>query len=692
MTLLDLKKSLDEWGLIIKKTSKFTDSDRSVYKQLMELVNNGMKLGVKEIPDEKFAEIAQFSTLNFRESPPSVEEDKENAQLYRTDLLNYLAKHVDEIFSPGHRIYEAFAKYVNKINEREHTSKFSLKPTRDSKHLDIFEEQLKDDLYQFLTREVGYSIGVMTRTVFDDIVTDRWADYINMVRETININAQEQYVKDIISSTADAKSLNKALKEINWKTSKDGMLSYARAFNVVKTLQGNHSDDCFWVMYGAIGGEGKSVYTNGELRHFINKKLSVYVGDNKCFGEHFNSPEPFRAKLLYVREDESWSPEQIRFKKQLVDHDHIGIEQKGKDAYRITPECMVTSMTNYRSYDISRRFAIIDYGRNRVGVDVESLEDFVMVEKYANVSEVLYSNLFNKKDPEYVKNVCVKICKSVQHLNKREDKQWAYNVALKIIQSAILDKDPDLVNLDQPDYIVMRTLLQKALARYKKSQDESKIMSNEFYKNNVSEAIRTMIANGELSEDVFMGTTADFNQIVGKEPPEHSHEAIVIKNKRSVWTAIENYFKTNTRSVDKHEEEARFDKYMFYMNKLVQNGKILDLNIEQIAQIIDCRYPIPENEPEEPAPVIEETKKEDPQDVQKPETKQPSVEDVEKAFKDIDVGDESPKFLKRIWVNNFGEGKFPVLKQSELGDERFVPLYKLLLRLSDEGVVVNDNQ
>ena len=116
MTLLDLKKSLDEWGLIIKKTSKFTDSDRSVYKQLMELVNNGMKLGVKEIPDEKFAEIAQFSTLNFRESPPSVEEDKENAQLYRTDLLNYLAKHVDEIFSPKHRIYEAFAKYVNKIN------------------------------------------------------------------------------------------------------------------------------------------------------------------------------------------------------------------------------------------------------------------------------------------------------------------------------------------------------------------------------------------------------------------------------------------------------------------------------------------------------------------------------------------------------------------------------------------------
>jgi hypothetical protein len=201
-----------------------------------------------------------------------------------------------------------------------------------------------------------------------------------------------------------------------------------------------------------------------------------------------------------------------------------------------------------------------------------------------------------------------------------------------------------------------------------------------------------MIDNGELSEDVFMGTTADFNQIVGKEPPEHSHEAIVIKNKRSVWSAIENYFKKNTRSVDKREEEARFDKYMFYMNKLVQNGKILDLNIEQIAQIIDCRYPIPENEPEEPASVVEETKKEDPQDVKKSESLQPSVEDVEKAFKDIDVGDESPKFLKRIWVNNFGDAKFPVLKESELGDERFVPLYKLLLRLSDEGVVVNDNQ
>jgi hypothetical protein len=267
-------------------------------------------------------------------------------------------------------------------------------------------------------------------------------------------------------------------------------------------------------------------------------------------------------------------------------------------------------------------------------------------------------------------------------LNKREDKQWAYNVALKIIQGAILDKDPDLINLDQPDYIVMRTLLQKALTRYKKSQDESKIMSNEFYKNNVSEAIRTMIGNGELSEDVFMGTTADFNEIIGKEPPEHSHEAIVIKNKRSVWTAIENYFKTNTRAVDKNEEEKRFDKYMFYLNKLVQNGKILDLNVEQISQILDCRYPIPENDPEDDKPVVAETENKAPADVKTESHGELSPEDVEKAYEGIDINDESTQFLKRVWVKNFGDKKFPPLIIDKLGEERFANLYKLSLRLN----------
>lgn len=116
MLLVDLKKNLDAWGLIIKKTSKFTDSDRGVYKNLVEFVNNGFRFGVDEVPEEKFQEIAKYSNLNFRDMPPPMEEDKENSQLYRTDLLNYLAKHIDEIFSPGHRIYGAFEKYVILIN------------------------------------------------------------------------------------------------------------------------------------------------------------------------------------------------------------------------------------------------------------------------------------------------------------------------------------------------------------------------------------------------------------------------------------------------------------------------------------------------------------------------------------------------------------------------------------------------
>ena len=67
-------------------------------------------------------------------------------------------------------------------------------------------------------------------------------------------------------------------------------------------------------------------------------------------------------------------------------------------------------------------------------------------------------------------------------------------------------------------------------------------------------------------------------------------------------------------------------------------------------------------------------------------------EDVEKAFKDVDISDESPKFLKRIWVNNFGDSNFPAIVAEELGAERFSKLHELLMRLSNEGVVVNDNR
>lgn len=594
MQVKDLRKCLDEWGFVIKRTSKFTDSDRGVFKKLIELCNALTAVGIEEVPEAKYTEIAQHSTLNFRVSPPPVEEDKENAQLYRIDLLNYLAKNRKEIFAPGHRIYGAFEKYVLMVNNLEHESKYSNSPTDDFMSLSIREEQLKDDLYVFLTGEVGYSISTMTRVVFDDIIEDNWKQYINIVRETVNEKSQENYINNIISTKADKSVLSRALKEINWKTAKDGMLSYARCFNVIKSLQGNHSDDCFWVMYGAEGGEGKSVYTNGELKHFTNEKLSVYVGDNKCFGEHFNSPEPFQAKLLYVREDESWTPEQIRFKKQLVDHDYIGIEQKGKDAYRITPQCMVTSMTNYRSYDISRRFAIIDYGRNKVGVDIEALEDFVAVNKFERVSKVIYENIINNKDKDYVKNVCVKVCKATQFLNKREDKQWAFNVAVKTIQSLIIERDSELVNLDSPDFIRLDNLLNRALKTYRKSLDESKIMSNEFYKNSVGDSLKALIENGELSQDIFIGNTNDYNELVGKDKSERWSSAVVIKNKRSVWVAIDNFFRKNTKIVNNKEEEALFDKYMEFLFKIVDNGNILDMSVEKVASILECKYKLPD--------------------------------------------------------------------------------------------------
>lgn len=594
MQVVDLKKSLDEWGLIIKRTSKFSDTDRGVYKKLVEFCNSLQLVGIDDVPENKYVEIAQRSALNFRETPPPIEDDKENPQLYRIDILNYLANNRKIIFDPGHRLYKAFESYILLLNEYENESKFSDSPTDDNQALRIREKQLQDDLYLFLTNEVGYSVGTMTRTVFDDIVENEWKNYVNIVRESLNALSQKAYVEHILKTPANAGELNEALKEINWRTAKDGMLSVARCYNVLKTLQGNHSDDCFWVMYGPEGGEGKSVYTNGELKHFTRKHLSVYVGDNKCFGEHFNSPEPFQAKLLYVREDESWSPEQIRFKKQLVDHDFIGIEQKGKDAYRITPQCLVTSMTNYRSYDISRRFAIIDYGRNRIGVDVKSLKDSESIEKFSNVSERIYDNLFANKDEEYVDKVCTMICKSVQFLNKREDKSWAFNVAVKMIQNMILDKDPDLMNLDSPDYCLTRVLLTKSLNKYKKIQDESKIMSNEFYKNNVYSALVTLIESKELSEDIFIGTTNDYNKLIGKWESDQKHEAVVIKNKRNVYAAIEKYFKRNTRPVNNKEEEKIFERYLRFFHRIVNNGEILNMDMAQVASILECKYSLPE--------------------------------------------------------------------------------------------------
>jgi len=594
MQVVDLKKSLDDWGLIIKKTSKFNDRDRSTYKKLVEFCDALDMTGLKEVPEDKYVEIAQRSSLNFRETPPPIEDDKENAQLYRIDILNYLAKNRGVIFKYGHRLYKAFEDYILLLNRYENESKFSDSPADDNQALRIREKQLQDDMYVFLTGEVGYSIGTMTRVVFDDIIENEWKNYVNIVRESINSLAQKEYVEHLLNTGADVEKLSSAAKEINWRTAKDGMLSVARCYNVLKTLQGNHSDDCFWVMYGAEGGEGKSVYTNGELKHFTQKHLSVYVGDNKCFGEHFNSPEPFQAKLLYVREDESWSPEQIRFKKQLVDHDFIGIEQKGKDAYRITPQCLVTSMTNYRSYDISRRFAIIDYGRNKIGVDVKSLRDWESIEKFSHVSETIYENLFANKDPEYVDNVCTLICKAVQFLNKREDKSWAYNVSVKMIQNLILEKDPELVNLEGPDYLLTRVILNKSLNRYKKVQDESKIMSNEFYKNNIYSALLTLIESGDLSDSIFVGTTNDYNKMVGKPESEQNHEAIIIKNKKDVYSAIEKYFKRNTRSVNNHEEEEIFDKYIKYFHKIVNDGKILEMNIADVAAVLECKSVISE--------------------------------------------------------------------------------------------------
>lgn len=590
MLVQDLRKTLDEWGFIIKKTSKFSDSDRGVYKKLVEFCNALKNVGIEEIPMDKYREIAQHSSLIFSETPPPIEEDKENPQLYRIDLLNYLAKNRKEFFKPGHRIFGAFKTYILRANELEFNSKFSPSPAFDNESLNIHEEQLKDDLYTFVTGEIGYSIGTMTRTIFDDVIESRWKNYINTVRELVNNEAQEGYIKDIISSDSNFNTLLNALKEINWKTCKDGMLSFVRCFNVLKALAGNHSDDCFWVMYGAIGGEGKSVYTNGELSYFIQKNLSVYVGDNKCFGEHFNSPEPFQSKLLYIREDESWSPEQIRFKKQLVDHDYIGIEQKGKDAYRITPQCLITSMTNYRSYDISRRFAIINYGRNTIGVDVPSLEDFESIKKFSKVSENIYQNLFSQKEMPYVKKVCVLLCKAVQHLNKREDRQWAFNVAVKILQTSILEKDPDLANLDSPDFFRLDNILRKSLNRYKRNQDENKIMSNEFYKNNVEEALRVLISRKELSEDVFIGTTNDYNALVGAPEAKQKHTAIIMRNKSSVWKAIDNYFRMNTKNVDRFSEEEQFDKYAKFLYDAINDKSILEYSIEEIAAIIECKY------------------------------------------------------------------------------------------------------
>lgn len=593
MQVVEFKKTLDEWGLVIKRTSKFSDTDRAVYKKLVEFCNSLQMVGLDSVPEDKYFELTQRSELNFRETPPPIEDDKENPQLYRIDILNYLANNRKKIFIPGHRIYKAFENYILMLNEFENESKFSDSPTDDNQSLRIREKQLQDDIYTFLTNEVGYSIGSMTRSVFDDLVEDEWKNYVNIVRESINTIAQEKYVENLLETPADCEKLKNSLEEINWRTAKDGMLSLARCYNVLKTLQGNHSDDCFWIMYGPEGGEGKSVYTNGELKHFTRKHLSVYVGDNKCFGEHFNTPEPFQAKLLYVREDESWSPEQIRFKKQLVDHDFIGIEQKGMDAYRITPQCLVTSMTNYRSYDISRRFAIIDYGRNRIGVDIKALKDSESIEKFSNVSSVIYENLFHCKDREYSDKVCTLICKSVQFLNKREDKSWAFNVAVKILQHAILDKDPELMNLDSSDYFLIRSILTKSLNKYKKIQDESKIMSNEFYKNNVLSALESLIESKELSEDIFIGNTNDYNKMVGKDEIEQSHPAIIIKNKRNVYLAIEQYFKRNTKPVNNKEEEIIFEKYMKYFHKIINNGEILNLGLPEISSIIECKYQLP---------------------------------------------------------------------------------------------------
>lgn len=594
--LKQFRTTLGRWNSVIRRVSQFNDQDRAAYKELVGLANTATQLGLAELDPSKVVEITikHGSEQNFLADPPIIENDKDNGTVFKGELVNLLAEIKDAMTEPGHRVYDAFNRLYKKEIALE-----TLENNNESEWLEAdyanLKKQVKYDLLSYFCAELKYPMSPMTENAFEE--TFEFELEYSKFRARIQRDSKDKLLRDIINTPADINCLIRNAKIVNWKYAKDGMRIIARLFNVIKKMCNENGGDNFWIYYGARGGEGKSAYCNGELEFMLSNGMKAYLGDNKCFGEQFNVPEPLKSTFLYIREDRSWSPAQIDYKKQLTDQERVSVEQKGVDAQRTQPKCMITSQTNYRSWEISRRFAVVEFGRQPE--NDRELSPAEATRLYKEVTEKLLLNVFDRKDQSYVRNCCLKICRGMETANNAEDKNWAYNTIAYNLRDKIYPQNSETPPPEGKTYLRVSSFIAHCVKQYINDSNKLKIVSNENRRQELEDALREIIDQKMFGDTLKIGSMEEYEAINNDGTQvaslAHGRDYIIVPNIKECYNGIDQFFKRLLKKVDQKEEEELFDKYAKYLLKIVNSGDVMKIDRETLAAILNCTAPLPED-------------------------------------------------------------------------------------------------
>lgn len=592
MQLGDLRILINKWAGVINKSSQFSPSDKGAYNDIKEYYNVMTKIGSGTFDSEQVAVLAKKngSEQNFLMDPPLPNIEKESPEDYRRELQVFLLNHLEEFKQSHHPIYNALmqiGKTQADISKRNHGN-FNDKQTIAAGTY----QKCVTEVYEFFTDSIGYtSQNPSNRTVFEKEIIDSeiMTHLINSILDAYMESNERTMLDNLISTHGNKTQCIEALKEINWKRAKDGMGHFVRAFNVLKKFAGRIGDDCYWLFFGPIGGEGKSVYCNGEIAYFAQRELNVYSSNDKIWGDRFLDPKPFLSTLTYIREDDNWSDQSIKDRKNLLDGEMFLAEQKNKMPVGIEPRCMFTGMSNKRLTEHSRRFQQLEYGRKLIGVDTKKMSSQAAELYFQNVSAQIYENLVNKKDVDYVLDVYNLLYSALQLNIQLTDNSWMSNIILHHLREKIMINDKDEFD-ENPTYIPFGAFI-NGLKKYKKVHEEYNVWSNEKFNKDAADLLKEFVKNNCVGT-IEIGNTNDYCKLVGAPEEATPLPAIIIRNKKRALRIIRDFIMESIRDVNWKDEDAIFTKYCSYLWEIIDNGTILDKDLETIRGILNCSLPI----------------------------------------------------------------------------------------------------
>jgi len=601
MKVVDLRARLNTWASVIRK-QEFKEANE-YFKQIAGLIKTTTESGHDDIAQSKLDEILDKSPINFlTEQPP--EFDKFNSQLIKKQLNRFFADFQNVFNLPQ------FIRAFKNFNELELTYSDRVKNSNTAVMLSnerIFAKQaLNDTFFECVCVAQQLPFDASTRVPFDEIIEENWERIAAVVAEYIKNKELKENIDNMDVPISNDK-LIQLIKEANWLTAKDGMKILCRSFAVAKRLLNNRQSDCYWILQSIMGGTGKSIWLDGEMKYLSSLSVQTHLADQDEFGSGFSNPEAFQKDFLYINEDDKWDDATLRHKKKAVEREPMIFNRKYGARTSEVPICLITSTTNKTVYETNRRFQKIKFGRHVFGDDVPFVEKNEAIDKTARVHQMLIEGIVARYKTQLPK--LTTIAAATQFSNYFEDERYPAGLILRAFRELLKDRFENsadqqlqledlkhqykLLAQDKPvpEKLMMNQFKAKIMA-YRKGSEEAQIWSTEAFWSKIRQTLESLIESKQLKGIFKIGMTIEFDNRYGSTEQvasKRNWEAILIEDVAALKQSIDVMLEEDSKKVIAIDEEVRFETFATKLLQLLDTTTDTSKELPKFAKLIECK-------------------------------------------------------------------------------------------------------